>query len=106
MEEIHLANTPTPFAITALDSDRHRAPLARPAPIAAEQDRIPLRRFQNSLKNRRGIAELLVEPEFEILALKSRHHRMAGIARNEMARAHDGGANFERGVAEGVLACR
>ena len=46
VREIHLAYPPASLAVPMLDGDRHGSPLASPTAVSAEQDRIPLQRFQ------------------------------------------------------------
>ena len=75
--ELDLANSPTPLSFGSFDRNGNRAPRASPTSVTALKNGGPSFDIQDSREDRGGVAQVFVEPEFEILLLESRNERMA-----------------------------
>ncbi len=94
--QFDLANSPTPLSFGSFDRNGNRAPRAPPTSVTALKNGGPSFEIQDSRKDRGGMAQVFVEPEFEILLIESRNERMARVTGYEMSRSHAGHADFNR----------
>jgi len=78
--EIELADEPTSLAIPLGSGGESGAPGRVPATVSAEEGRFPSVCLEGCVKERREVAQILVEPELNTVRFQSLHQPMARIA--------------------------
>ena len=106
IQKLHLANPPATRLFTTLDSNGHRLPSTPPTAVPALQNGRPCLSLQHCGEQRRGVAEILVVPELEVVGLEAFHEGMPRATGNKVPWPHACWANLDAAVANAVSSNR